>query len=85
MCVKEPADWAGLLARQSQVSERARYLVDQLCASPQEGLTDTIRLALAMMAVQESERMRRQMQCDFEDLLDLAASQPAGESDQQTR
>lgn len=79
MCIKEPADWAGLLARQGQASERARYLVDQLCGSSQESLTDTIRLALAMMAVQESEQLRQQMQIDFEDLLELANRQAVSE------
>ncbi len=78
------ADWAELRDRQSQSSERARYLVDQLCDQTQTGLTDTMRLALAMMAVQESERMRLQTQCDFEDLLALAARESGPEPAHQT-
>jgi hypothetical protein len=78
------ADWAGLLARQSQSTERARFLVDQLCSGKQVGLTDTMTLALAMMAVEESEQLRLHAYCDFEDLLALAARESGPEPAHQT-
>lgn len=78
------AGWADLRDRQSQSSERARYLVDQLCSEKQTGLADTMKLALAMMAVEESEQLRLQTYCDFEDLLALAARGSAAELAHQT-